>query len=202
MQVARVALRPRPRLRALLGPGLLALLCLLPVLLYLPFLNAPFERDESVYAIIARGLLNGQIPYRDLFDNKPPLVFGWYALAFAVFGEDDVAPRLVAALLLSLTTLTLFAEARLLFSRRVVFLAAGTAGAMALLASPFFAAGALGDMVYANLSYNGLYIAALTFGDRALNLAAGGAFVFAIAAPLLAAAGVGLVKLLLRRKRA
>ena len=298
MQVARVALRPRPRLRALLGPGLLALLCLLPVLLYLPFLNAPFERDESVYAIIARGLLNGQIPYRDLFDNKPPLVFGWYALAFAVFGEDDVAPRLVAALLLSLTTLTLFAEARLLFSRRVaylaaaafalstglpfvalhsnteaymllpmvasllaftlgvrsgrlgwflaagvlgalsvmtkqvavwnlaalaltagiwgwrsrnpvigraaplVFLAAGTAGAMALIASPFFAAGALGDMAYANVSYNGLYIAALTFGDRALNLAAGGAFVFAIAAPLLAAAGVGLVKLLLRRKRA
>ena len=124
MQVARVALRPRPRLRALLGPGLLALLCLLPVLLYLPFLNAPFERDESVYAIIARGLLNGQIPYRDLFDNKPPLVFGWYALAFAVFGEDDVAPRLVAALLLSLTTLTLFAEARLLFSRRVAYLAA------------------------------------------------------------------------------
>ena len=73
---------------------------------------------------------------------------------------------------------------------------------MALIASPFFAAGALGDMAYANLSYNGLYIAALTFGDRALNLAAGGAFVFAIAAPLLAAAGVGLVKLLLRRKRA
>jgi len=264
----------------------------------LPFLNAPFERDESVYATIARGLLHGQVPYQDLFDNKPPLVFGWYALAFAVFGEDDVAPRLVAAVLLSLTTLTLFAEARLLFSSRVaylaaaafslstglpfvalhanteaymllpmvmsllaftigmrsgrmwwflaagalgalsvmtkqvavwnlaalaltavvwgwrsrnpligraaplLFLAAGTAGAVALVVSPFFAAGALGDMAYANLSYNGLYIAAVTLGDRIVNLAQGSAFVFAIAAPLLAASGVGLLKLLLRRKRA
>src|SRR5438552_4641924 len=101
MQVARVALRPTPRLRALLGPGLLALLCLLPVLLYLPFLNAPFERGESVYAIIARGLLNGQIPYRDLFDNKPPWVFGWYALAFPLSEEDDVAPRRLVACRLS-----------------------------------------------------------------------------------------------------
>jgi 4-amino-4-deoxy-L-arabinose transferase-like glycosyltransferase len=298
MQVARVALRPRRQLRALLSPGLLALLCLLPVLLYVPILNAPFERDESVYATIARGLLHGQVPYRDLFDNKPPLVFGWYALSFFVFGENEVAPRLVAAALLSLTTLALFAEARLLFSRRVayiaaaafacstglpfvalhanteaymllpmvtsllaftigmrsgrlwwflvagalgalsvmtkqvavwnlaalavtaavwgwrgsnpvigraaplLFLAAGSAGALVLIASPFFATGALADMAYANLSYNGLYIVALTLGDRVLNFAAAGAFIFAIAAPLLVAACLGLVKLLLRSKRA
>ena len=292
-----VVLRPKSDLRAFFHSGALILLCLLPVLLYLPSLNAPFERDESVYATIARGLLEGDVPYRDLFDNKPPLVFGWYALSFVVFGENDVAPRLVAALLLSLTTLALFAEARLLFSRRVayiaagafalstglpfvalhanteaymllplvasllaftlgmksgrlgwflaagalaalsvmtkqvavwnlaalaliavawrwrssepaagraapfVFLAAGSAGVMALVATPFFAAGALGDMAYANVSYNGLYIAALTFGDRALNLAQGGAFVFAIAAPLLGAASLGLVKVLLKSKR-
>ena len=72
---------------------------------------------------------------------------------------------------------------------------------MALIATPFFAAGALGDMAYANISYNRLYIAALTFGDRALNLAQGGAFVFAIAAPLLGVASLGFVKVVLKAKR-
>src|SRR3990172_12189024 len=119
-----VVFRPNSDRRAFFTNGALILLCLLPVLLYLPVLGTPFERDESVYATIARGLLNGDVPYRDLFDNKPPLVFGWYALSFVLFGENDVAPRLVAALLLSLTTLALFAEARLLFSRRVAYLAA------------------------------------------------------------------------------
>jgi 4-amino-4-deoxy-L-arabinose transferase-like glycosyltransferase len=293
-----IGLGPRSGWRAYLDNVVLILLCLLPVLLYVPVLGAPFERDESVYATIARGLLNGDVPYRDLFDNKPPLVFGWYAFSFIVFGENDVAPRLVAALLLSLTTLVVFAEARLLFSRRLayaaaagfamstglplvalhsnteaymllpmvaslltftmgmrsgrlgwflaagvlgalavmtkqvaiwnlaalaltaiawrwrsgepvagraaplVFLATGAAGAMALIATPFFAVGALGDMAYANVSYNRLYIAALTFGDRALNLAQGGAFVLAIAGPLIGAAVLGLIKVLLKGRRA
>ena len=284
--------------RALLDSLPLLLICLLPIALFIPWADDPLERDESVYATIARGLLDGDVPYRDLFDNKPPLVFGWYALSFVVLGENEVAPRIVAAFLLSLTTLALFAEARVLFSRRVaytaavafalstglpfvalhanteaymllpmvtsllaftmgmrsgrlgwflaagalgalavmtkqvavwnlaalaltgivwrwrtsesmagraaplVFLAAGSAATMAFIATPFFAVGALGDLAYANVSYNRLYIAALTFGDRAFNLAQGGAFVFAIAAPLLAAAGLGLVKVLLKSKRA
>jgi len=119
-----VVFRPHSDRRAFFNNGALILLFLLPVLLYLPVLGTPFERDESVYATIARGLLRGDVPYRDLFDNKPPLVFGWYALSFVLFGENDVAPRLVAAMLLSLTTLALFAEAGLLFSRRVAYLAA------------------------------------------------------------------------------
>ncbi|MEK7248748.1 MAG: PKD domain-containing protein, partial [Chloroflexota bacterium] len=70
--------------------ALLLLLCLVPLLLYLPFLGTPFERDEGVYATIAQGVLDGKVPYRDLFDNKPPLVYGW------TFGDggssSDAAP--------------------------------------------------------------------------------------------------------------
>jgi 4-amino-4-deoxy-L-arabinose transferase-like glycosyltransferase len=69
-------------------------------------------------------MLDGQVPYRDLFDNKPPLVYGWYALSFLLFGEHVAAPRIVASLLLSITTLALFAQARLLFPRGVAYLAA------------------------------------------------------------------------------
>src|SRR5207249_219985 len=64
------------------------------------------------------------LPYRDAFDNKPPLVFGWYALSFLIFGQNVWAPRLVAALLVSLTTFLVYVQGRLLFSRREALLAA------------------------------------------------------------------------------
>jgi 4-amino-4-deoxy-L-arabinose transferase-like glycosyltransferase len=104
--------------------ALLLLLCLIPILLYLPFLGAPFERDEGVYATIAQGVLDGKVPYRDLFDNKPPLVYGWYAVSFLLFGESVVAPRLVAAVFLSLTAVVLYQQARLVLPRPAAWISA------------------------------------------------------------------------------
>jgi 4-amino-4-deoxy-L-arabinose transferase-like glycosyltransferase len=103
---------------------LLLLLCLIPILLYLPFLHTPFERDEGVYATIAQGLLHGKIPYRDLFDNKPPLVYAWYSVSFWLFGESVIAPRLVAAGFLSLTAVALFHQAKLVLPRGAAWIAA------------------------------------------------------------------------------
>lgn len=102
----------------------LFILCLLPMLLYLPVMGSPFERDEGTYATIAQGVLDGKVPYRDLFDNKPPLIYGWYALSFALFGESVWAPRILAACLLSLTTLALFGQAKLVMPRGVAYTAA------------------------------------------------------------------------------
>jgi len=102
----------------------LIILCLLPILLYFPFMGAPFERDEGAYATIAQGLLDGKVPYRDLFDNKPPLVYGWYAFSFLLFGESVIAPRIIAAVLLSLTTLSVFTQTRMMFPRGVAYIAA------------------------------------------------------------------------------
>ena len=121
------AVKSDPRSAFLNALPLIAI-CLLPVLLYLPFMGSPFERDEGVYATVAQGLLNGQMPYRDLFDNKPPLVYAWYALSFLLFGEHVVAPRILAAVLLSLTSLSLFSQARMVFPRGVAYVAAGLFG--------------------------------------------------------------------------
>jgi hypothetical protein len=41
-----------------------------------PFLSVPLERDEGEYAYIAQRMLEGEVPYRDAFDQKPPGVFG------------------------------------------------------------------------------------------------------------------------------
>jgi 4-amino-4-deoxy-L-arabinose transferase-like glycosyltransferase len=96
-------------------------ICLVPLVLHGIFLNAPFERDEGVYATIAQGLLDGKLPYRDLFDHKPPLVYFWYAVGFTFFGEDVASPRILSALSLSLTTAALLAQALLVFPRRMAY---------------------------------------------------------------------------------
>jgi hypothetical protein len=103
-------------------------ICSLPVLFYVPFLNEPFMRDEGFFASVGQLVLDGGMPYRDAFDNKPPLIFGWYALSFLFFGETVWAPRLLAALLLSGTTLLVYMQGRLMFSRRAGLVAAAAFG--------------------------------------------------------------------------
>ncbi len=84
--------------RRLLFAVLLVAFSALPVLLLMPLFNAPFERDQGLYGVIARGWMHGAIPYRDLWDNKGPMLFLWYIAAFKLLGVGVVAPRLLAAL--------------------------------------------------------------------------------------------------------
>ena len=102
----------------------LATIAALPVLLALPFLSEPLFGDEGVYAVVASGLLDGELPYRDLFDNKGLLLYASYALSFLLWGESVEAPQLLAALALSATALLVYVEGRLLLSRGAA-LAAG-----------------------------------------------------------------------------
>jgi hypothetical protein len=57
-----------------------------------------FGRDQSIYAMVGSGLLRGELPYRDVWDFKPPGIFFVYALAFAVFGQSMLAPRILEVL--------------------------------------------------------------------------------------------------------
>src|SRR5207247_9342237 len=110
-----LAWRPNLGRRALLDNLPLVVLCLIPILLYLPVMVSPLERDEGVYATIAQRLLRGDVPYRDLFDNKPPIVYGWYAFSFLVFGEGVAATRIVTAPTRAFTPLAPFVRRPMLF---------------------------------------------------------------------------------------
>jgi len=59
-----------------------------------------FGQDQGAYATVARGLLEGRIPYRDLWSPHPPGIFFVFAAAFSLFGENMAAPRLLEALCL------------------------------------------------------------------------------------------------------
>jgi hypothetical protein len=76
---------------------------------------------------------------------------------------------------------------------------AGCLAALALVALPFTFMGALDDLIYANLSYNWVYINFLSYAERLANFGYGMLFFGAVAAPFVAGALAGLV--VLWRKR-
>jgi len=54
-----------------------------------------FGRDQSIYAVVGEGILSGQVPYRDLWDFKPPGIFLIYAAAQGLLGKSMLSPRLL-----------------------------------------------------------------------------------------------------------
>jgi hypothetical protein len=65
------------------------LVCLIGAVMLaaLPILTYPLGRDQGEFAVLGRGLLQGDAPYVDLWNPKPPAVFVVYALAMSIFGQ-------------------------------------------------------------------------------------------------------------------
>jgi 4-amino-4-deoxy-L-arabinose transferase-like glycosyltransferase len=97
---------------------------LVPIVLMAPLYSEPFERDEGVYATLAQAIIRGELPYRDAWDNKPPLVAVWYALSFLTLGEAIEAPRVAASIFGAGSVLVVFLLVRRMYGERPA-LAAG-----------------------------------------------------------------------------
>lgn len=74
----------------------------------LHFIDLPLDRDEGTYAYIAQRIVAGELPYRDVFDHKPPAVYYIYAGVVALGGNSLQAIRVFTAGYSLLTTLALF----------------------------------------------------------------------------------------------
>ncbi|MBC6934876.1 MAG: hypothetical protein DWB42_03465 [Chloroflexi bacterium] len=97
----------------------LVALLLVITLLALPTLTYPLGRDQGEFATIGRGLLDGRVPYRDLWNPKPPAVFYVYAAAMALFGRSTEALRLIDLLIVPVISAALYRLSGRLASRRV-----------------------------------------------------------------------------------
>ena len=96
-----------------------------------PSLDLPFDRDEGEYATVAQQWAHGVEPYRDLLEQKPPLVPLLYRAAFAL-GGDTVASVRGLAMVWQLATVALVF---LLMSRLAGDAAATAAAALYAVAS-------------------------------------------------------------------
>jgi hypothetical protein len=86
----------------------LVMILLAVTLLALPILTYPLGRDQGEFATIGRGILDGRVPYRDLWNPKPPAVFYVYGLAMTLFGRTTTALRAIDLLIVPLITLALY----------------------------------------------------------------------------------------------
>ena len=108
-----------PRKAGLAGPALPWLgIILLYLLIRLPLLDVPLDRDEGAFGLIGQAILQGELPYRDIFDHKPPLVFYAYALGLTVFPATAAGMHLLLLLWNFATLLVVASTGRALAGRR------------------------------------------------------------------------------------
>jgi 4-amino-4-deoxy-L-arabinose transferase-like glycosyltransferase len=98
------------------------------LLIAAPTLTYPLGRDQGEFATIGRGLLQGKVPYVDLWNPKPPAVFYVYAAAMSLFGQTAAAIRAIDLLIFPVIALTLYRIGTRLADRRVGVWAAALFG--------------------------------------------------------------------------
>lgn len=84
----------------------------LSVLVRLPDLGMPLERDEGEYAYAAQEILRGHMPYADTFCQKPPVVFFWYIAGFVLLGQSVFAIHLTMTVAAALSAFGVYLLAR------------------------------------------------------------------------------------------
>lgn len=72
------------------------------------FFVSSYDWDESLYFLGAKSLLDGNLPYLEVWDHKPPSIFFMHALSIAVFGDSFISIRISACLAIALTGFALF----------------------------------------------------------------------------------------------
>lgn len=103
---------------------LLLLVVIFTALIRFPYLNVPLERDEGGYAYIAWRMDQGELPYKDAYDNKPPLIYFIYLLIFKVFGYSAKAIHSFLLLWVVAEVLLIYKFCRQLFHKESIALLA------------------------------------------------------------------------------
>jgi 4-amino-4-deoxy-L-arabinose transferase-like glycosyltransferase len=75
--------------------------------------------DVGTYAYIGDMILKGQIPYRDIWDNKPPLIYYLNALLFKIFGSHYNTIAIFEIGWIFITSIFIYKLARSIFQRTI-----------------------------------------------------------------------------------
>ncbi len=73
----------------------------------MPDLIEPPGRDQGVFWVVAEGMLNGEKPYQDIWDHKPPCVYFVYMVA-QVFFHDFIGITIMEIIIVLLNGILLY----------------------------------------------------------------------------------------------
>ena len=97
-------------------------MALLSVCIRFPFFFRDYiDRDESTFILMAQSWVDGHLPYTQLWDLKPPLVFLFFAVIIYVFGKSFIAIRLFGALAVAVIALYTFKIGKTVHTPRTGF---------------------------------------------------------------------------------
>jgi len=97
---------------------IIILIVVLIVLLPISSLNMPFvRRDSGVFLYSGWRILNGEVPYRDIWDNKPPVIFYINAAGLAISGGSRWGVWLMELISLSCAALIGFKLLKRIFGK-------------------------------------------------------------------------------------
>ena len=89
------------------------------ILLRTPSFFSLGGRDVGVFAYIGDMILHGQIPYRDIWDHKTPLIYYLNALIFRLFGSHFKTIALFEIVWLFICCIFIYKLSNLIFKRKV-----------------------------------------------------------------------------------
>ncbi|MGD1713127.1 ArnT family glycosyltransferase [Dapis sp. BLCC M172] len=66
------------------------------------------DKDESIYILAADSLLNSNLPYIEIWDNKPPGIFILFSLTMLILGNSIVSIRILSIIATTFTSYFLY----------------------------------------------------------------------------------------------
>lgn len=87
-------------------------------------LPVPPGRDQGIFLYHGWGLIEGLVPYRDLWDHKPPGIYFLYAAALKIFGHRYVSINIFDILWRLATVAAVYSLARKIYGKREGYIAA------------------------------------------------------------------------------
>ncbi|WP_075591112.1 ArnT family glycosyltransferase [Labilibacter marinus] len=91
-------------------------------LIRFPFFFRDFiDHDESTFIIMGQSLIDGNLPYTELWDLKPPFVFYYFGAIIQLFGKSLIAIRFSGVVLVFLTAWFVYLIGKKIKSERFGF---------------------------------------------------------------------------------
>ena len=98
---------------------------IISLLIRLPFFFIDIiDWDESTFILMGQSILDGHLPYTQLWDLKPPLAFVAYASFIFILGKSIISIRLAGTICVALTAFFVYLSGKKIASRSSAFLAA------------------------------------------------------------------------------
>ena len=82
-----------------------------------PLNKGVIQNDSAVFQIMGRGMLNGQVMYKDLFDHKGPVMYVINAIAYLI--NPQIGLFIVETLFISIGAVFIFKTSKMLVNKKV-----------------------------------------------------------------------------------